>query len=93
MKGRGKREIPEKTRRPAASSGTIPTCENPDHESADELLLIAPLRGSADPRVTCWIRNVVCHATLKKAIWGTSTSDVTVKMSDWPRLAFSRRVF
>ncbi|KAJ8865946.1 hypothetical protein PR048_033469 [Dryococelus australis] len=24
-----KREIPEKTRRPAASSGTIPTCENP----------------------------------------------------------------
>ncbi|KAJ8884566.1 hypothetical protein PR048_016423 [Dryococelus australis] len=27
--GRGKREIPEKTRRPMASSGTIPTCENP----------------------------------------------------------------
>ncbi|KAJ8865850.1 hypothetical protein PR048_033372 [Dryococelus australis] len=26
---RGKREIPEKTRRPAASSGTFPTCENP----------------------------------------------------------------
>ncbi|KAJ8891823.1 hypothetical protein PR048_004377 [Dryococelus australis] len=29
MKGRGKREIPEKSRRPTASSGTIPTCENP----------------------------------------------------------------
>ncbi|KAJ8876044.1 hypothetical protein PR048_023952 [Dryococelus australis] len=29
MKGWGKREIPEKTRRPTASSGTIPTCENP----------------------------------------------------------------
>ncbi|KAJ8880930.1 hypothetical protein PR048_017403 [Dryococelus australis] len=29
MKGRGKREIPEKTRRPAALSGTIPACENP----------------------------------------------------------------
>ncbi|KAJ8867513.1 hypothetical protein PR048_031315 [Dryococelus australis] len=28
MKGRGKREIPEKTRRQAASSGMIPTCEN-----------------------------------------------------------------
>ncbi|KAJ8896780.1 hypothetical protein PR048_002125 [Dryococelus australis] len=28
MKMRGKREIPEKTRRPAPSSGTIPTCEN-----------------------------------------------------------------
>ncbi|KAJ8865638.1 hypothetical protein PR048_033158 [Dryococelus australis] len=29
MQGRGEREIPEKTRRPAASSGTIPTSENP----------------------------------------------------------------
>ncbi|KAJ8880381.1 hypothetical protein PR048_016850 [Dryococelus australis] len=29
MKGRWKREIPEKTRRPKASSSTIPTCENP----------------------------------------------------------------
>ncbi|KAJ8891836.1 hypothetical protein PR048_004390 [Dryococelus australis] len=28
IQGRGKQEIPEKTRRPAASSGTIPTCEN-----------------------------------------------------------------
>ncbi|KAJ8870165.1 hypothetical protein PR048_029178 [Dryococelus australis] len=28
----GKREIPEKTRRPAASSGTIPSCENPGVE-------------------------------------------------------------
>ncbi|KAJ8897668.1 hypothetical protein PR048_003018 [Dryococelus australis] len=29
MKGRGRREIPEKTRRPTASSGTILTCDNP----------------------------------------------------------------
>ncbi|KAJ8882038.1 hypothetical protein PR048_018526 [Dryococelus australis] len=29
MKGRGKRAIPVKTRRPTALSGTIPTCENP----------------------------------------------------------------
>ncbi|KAJ8871682.1 hypothetical protein PR048_028009 [Dryococelus australis] len=29
MRGWGKREIPEKTHRPVASSGTIPTCENP----------------------------------------------------------------
>ncbi|KAJ8890314.1 hypothetical protein PR048_009822 [Dryococelus australis] len=29
MKGRGKRQIPENTRQPTASSGTIPTCENP----------------------------------------------------------------
>ncbi|KAJ8895022.1 hypothetical protein PR048_000331 [Dryococelus australis] len=27
LRGRGKQEIPEKTRRPTASSGTIPTCE------------------------------------------------------------------
>ncbi|KAJ8897882.1 hypothetical protein PR048_003239 [Dryococelus australis] len=30
MKGWRKREIPEKTRRSTASSGTIPTCENPE---------------------------------------------------------------
>ncbi|KAJ8867379.1 hypothetical protein PR048_031180 [Dryococelus australis] len=30
MKGRGKREIPEKTHLPAASSDRIPTCENPE---------------------------------------------------------------
>ncbi|KAJ8867216.1 hypothetical protein PR048_031011 [Dryococelus australis] len=30
MKGQGKREIPEKTHRPAASSSTIPTCEYPE---------------------------------------------------------------
>ncbi|KAJ8893177.1 hypothetical protein PR048_005760 [Dryococelus australis] len=30
MKGQGKREIPEKTRRPVASSGMIPTCEVPE---------------------------------------------------------------
>ncbi|KAJ8872214.1 hypothetical protein PR048_025816 [Dryococelus australis] len=29
MEGWGKREIQEKTRRPTASSGTMPTCENP----------------------------------------------------------------
>ncbi|KAJ8869415.1 hypothetical protein PR048_028405 [Dryococelus australis] len=29
MEERGKREIPEKIRRPAASSGTNPTYENP----------------------------------------------------------------
>ncbi|KAJ8869391.1 hypothetical protein PR048_030967 [Dryococelus australis] len=30
MMERWKRKIPEKIRRPAASSGTIPTCENPE---------------------------------------------------------------
>ncbi|KAJ8895235.1 hypothetical protein PR048_000560 [Dryococelus australis] len=35
MEGPGKREIPEKTRRPAASSGTIATCENSDGTRLD----------------------------------------------------------
>ncbi|KAJ8874599.1 hypothetical protein PR048_025465 [Dryococelus australis] len=34
MKGRGSREIPEKTRRPAVSSGTILRCENPGNDLA-----------------------------------------------------------
>ncbi|KAJ8890846.1 hypothetical protein PR048_010355 [Dryococelus australis] len=41
MKGRGTREIPEKTRRPAASSGTILTCENPDTNRLRELQVLA----------------------------------------------------
>ncbi|KAJ8870832.1 hypothetical protein PR048_027131 [Dryococelus australis] len=41
MKGRGKREIPEKTRRPTASSGTNPTCGNPER----------PARGSNPDRL------------------------------------------
>ncbi|KAJ8875040.1 hypothetical protein PR048_022930 [Dryococelus australis] len=36
MKGRRKREIPEKNRRPTASSGTIPKCENPVTRSGIE---------------------------------------------------------
>ncbi|KAJ8882837.1 hypothetical protein PR048_014651 [Dryococelus australis] len=32
--GRGKQEIPEKTRRPKASSGPISTCENPGSNPA-----------------------------------------------------------
>ncbi|KAJ8868516.1 hypothetical protein PR048_030044 [Dryococelus australis] len=37
-KGRGKREIPEKTRRPTTSSFTIPTCENPVTRPGIELV-------------------------------------------------------
>ncbi|KAJ8885411.1 hypothetical protein PR048_011608 [Dryococelus australis] len=33
MRRREKQEIPEKTRRPAASTSTIPTCENPEATS------------------------------------------------------------
>ncbi|KAJ8875861.1 hypothetical protein PR048_023764 [Dryococelus australis] len=39
MKGRGKREIPEKTRRPAALFGSIPTCKNPERNK--QLRIIA----------------------------------------------------
>ncbi|KAJ8877983.1 hypothetical protein PR048_022446 [Dryococelus australis] len=34
MLGREEREIPEKTRQPAVSSGTIPSCENSSRESS-----------------------------------------------------------
>ncbi|KAJ8887817.1 hypothetical protein PR048_014035 [Dryococelus australis] len=36
LRGGGKREILEKTRRPMASSGTVPTCENPFTRSGIE---------------------------------------------------------
>ncbi|KAJ8879277.1 hypothetical protein PR048_019884 [Dryococelus australis] len=39
--GRGKREVPEETRRSTASSGTIPTCENP-HLSTPPLAKSTP---------------------------------------------------
>ncbi|KAJ8890052.1 hypothetical protein PR048_009558 [Dryococelus australis] len=42
MKGRGKREIPEKTSRPAASSVMSPICENP--ELSTNKLLVSPLK-------------------------------------------------
>ncbi|KAJ8876043.1 hypothetical protein PR048_023951 [Dryococelus australis] len=48
MQGRGKRNIPEITRRPAASSGMIPTCEN----------TVATLSG-IEPGSPCWEANRV----------------------------------
>ncbi|KAJ8896111.1 hypothetical protein PR048_001453 [Dryococelus australis] len=43
IKGREKREIPEKTRKPAASFCTIPTCENPEMT-----------RSGIEPGSPCW---------------------------------------
>ncbi|KAJ8869803.1 hypothetical protein PR048_028811 [Dryococelus australis] len=40
MKGRGKQEIPEETHRPAAWSGTIPTCENRSDPAGDRTRLV-----------------------------------------------------
>ncbi|KAJ8871320.1 hypothetical protein PR048_027637 [Dryococelus australis] len=45
MKGRGKREILEKTRGPAASSGTIPTCQNPGSDPARDRTRFALVGG------------------------------------------------
>ncbi|KAJ8870615.1 hypothetical protein PR048_029638 [Dryococelus australis] len=36
MKGRGKREIPEETRRPAESTGAIPKCKKPVSDPAED---------------------------------------------------------
>ncbi|KAJ8883320.1 hypothetical protein PR048_015163 [Dryococelus australis] len=59
MKRRRKREIPEKTRRPAALPGTIPTCENP--EWPNRVLNPASLCGKRGPNNT---QNIMpCRAT------------------------------
>ncbi|KAJ8871790.1 hypothetical protein PR048_028130 [Dryococelus australis] len=42
MKGRGKWKIPEKTRRTAESSATIPTCKNPVTRPGTEPATTAP---------------------------------------------------
>ncbi|KAJ8880637.1 hypothetical protein PR048_017107 [Dryococelus australis] len=50
MKGRGKREIPEKTRRPTVSSGMIHTCENPVTRLGIEPVPSSGDDGRATPR-------------------------------------------
>ncbi|KAJ8876191.1 hypothetical protein PR048_024100 [Dryococelus australis] len=51
IKGRGKREIPEKTRQTAASSGMIATCENPGvTQQANRSATAAPRRWESQ----CW---------------------------------------
>ncbi|KAJ8888689.1 hypothetical protein PR048_008181 [Dryococelus australis] len=50
MQGRGKREVPENTCRPVASSGTIPTCENPD-EPSNRSTIVAPSQGGKATKI------------------------------------------
>ncbi|KAJ8888040.1 hypothetical protein PR048_007525 [Dryococelus australis] len=56
LKGGGKREIPEKTRRPTASSGRIPTCENPGVTRREVGTRIALVRGQQANRSGKWYK-------------------------------------
>ncbi|KAJ8867118.1 hypothetical protein PR048_032981 [Dryococelus australis] len=74
MKGRVKREVLKKTRRPTASSGTIPTCENPETRPGLNPDILGGRRAlyplcHRGPAVTCYVvvsehehclRNVQC---------------------------------
>ncbi|KAJ8890901.1 hypothetical protein PR048_010410 [Dryococelus australis] len=72
MKGRGKREIPEKTRRPTASFGTIPTCEIPVTRPGIKpsspwweasVLTALPPRSLYDYCVWGWMKDIVYQRT------------------------------
>ncbi|KAJ8893642.1 hypothetical protein PR048_006242 [Dryococelus australis] len=72
MKGLGKREIPEETRRPAASSSTIPTCENSDEPGSawwevSSLTAWPPwplLSYLKSYRIAGWPRAVMCYCKM-----------------------------
>ncbi|KAJ8894241.1 hypothetical protein PR048_006853 [Dryococelus australis] len=85
-RGRGKREIPEKTHRPAASSGTIPTCESPvtrpgiepgfalmEGERAIRSATAAPLSSMVD-------ETELCAVTRKNVPFGARTERQASKM-------------
>ncbi|KAJ8867306.1 hypothetical protein PR048_031107 [Dryococelus australis] len=61
--GRAKREIPEKTHRPAASSGTIPICENPGSPwwEASRLTAQPPWPHRQSNELTTDVRSLVAY--------------------------------
>ncbi|KAJ8891788.1 hypothetical protein PR048_004341 [Dryococelus australis] len=80
MKSWGKREIPEKTHRPTATSGTIPTCENPEY------LLIPAFRCAAtSPRWRPW----PCKCVGVSPDIASSALSITRRMSDFRSLALA----
>ncbi|KAJ8892095.1 hypothetical protein PR048_004675 [Dryococelus australis] len=79
---KGKREIPEKSRRPAASSGTIPICENLDVTRLDNnavSILTKPF-GAATCRYENTKRNWSCTFQLRRSsVDGTTINSVATK--------------
>ncbi|KAJ8890375.1 hypothetical protein PR048_009883 [Dryococelus australis] len=65
MKERGKREIPEKTRQPTASSDMIPTCENP---------VTRPGIESGSP----WCHFLKTRRVAEEKIFGMKSSHLTI---------------
>ncbi|KAJ8885991.1 hypothetical protein PR048_012197 [Dryococelus australis] len=79
LQWRGKREIPEKTR-PAASSGAIPTCENPQHSPPTKLNHWVRFPAGSLPHFRTWVS---CRTMppVGEFSWGSPVS---------PNLAFWR---
>ncbi|KAJ8880391.1 hypothetical protein PR048_016860 [Dryococelus australis] len=83
-KGRGKREIPEKTCRPTASSCTIPTCENPVARLGIEpgspwweaSVLIAQPLWPRDPRA-----NENLHLTTMHLLWARQHNQLARRLA------------
>ncbi|KAJ8872207.1 hypothetical protein PR048_025809 [Dryococelus australis] len=83
-KGRGKREIPAKTRRPAASSATIPTCEIPGADTP-------PLRNRT--RFTLLntggpFHNSGCNLTNSDALQADDTPVQYIERAEHPHTTF-----
>ncbi|KAJ8888539.1 hypothetical protein PR048_008030 [Dryococelus australis] len=68
MKGREKREIPDKTRRSIASSSTIPTCENPGvtWPAIEPVRVVLP-RVTAVFATLLLVTNITCSQIVEKA--------------------------
>ncbi|KAJ8896843.1 hypothetical protein PR048_002189 [Dryococelus australis] len=69
VQGRGKREIFEKTRRPAASSGTIPTYENPD-DPAGIRTRFPLVEASSPTTTTLWLPILRLQTYFLLSPWG-----------------------
>ncbi|KAJ8893713.1 hypothetical protein PR048_006313 [Dryococelus australis] len=76
MKSGGKREIPEKTRRPTTSSGTIPKCENTRSPCGSvHILSEGPLTTRSRARwpthLATLVRHVADDVTWQRSIWSS----------------------
>ncbi|KAJ8874125.1 hypothetical protein PR048_024966 [Dryococelus australis] len=91
--GRGKREIPEKTRRPAASSSTIPTCENPGATlgGGSGRSLGTPLRPTASSGTIPTCENTVTRPRIELGSpwWEAS---VLIAQPPWSRASVAKRL-
>ncbi|KAJ8868069.1 hypothetical protein PR048_031878 [Dryococelus australis] len=70
--GEGKRETPEKTRRPMASSGTIPTCDDPEWPGRGLSLVLI---------VHSWLRAILAATVAERLAYSPPTKAIRVQSS------------